>query len=261
LQRQTLKQLSVKYSRSISWIVKQRDEYIVDIKVHNPRAVNLVCDATFYGKRKDKLGTLVFKDVESKEILIWKHIQSETIKDYKYLKEELIVLGYTIQSAILDGKRGLTKAFQDTPIQMCHFHQKKIVQRYITMRPKLEASKELKKIVSRLTQTTKKNFTQKLDDWYETYKYFLDEKSVSSTTGELHYTHPRIRAAYRSLRTNLPYLFTYKDYKNLSIANTTNALEGGVFSHMKNMISLHRGLSKSMKLNLVDYYLVNYKKK
>ena len=30
---------------------------------------------------------------------------------------------------------------------------------------------------------------------------------------------------------------------------------------MKNMISLHRGLSKSLKLKLVDYYLVNYKKK
>jgi len=240
--------------------MKQRDEYIVDVKVHRPRAVNLVCDATFYGKRKDKLGTLVFKDVASKEILIWKHIESETIKDYKYLKEVLLSLGYNIQSATLDGKRGLTKAFKDIPIQMCHFHQKKIVQRYITMRPKLEASKALKKIVSRLTQTTEKNFTQKLDDWHETYKDFLDEKSVSSTTGELHYTHPRIRAAYRSLRTNLPYLFTYKKYKYLSISNTTNALEGGVFSHMKNMITLHRGLSKSMKINLVDYYLVNYQK-
>ena len=32
-------------------------------------------------------------------------------------------------------------------------------------------------------------------------------------------------------------------------------------SGMKNMISLHRGLSKNLKLNLVDYYLVNYKKK
>ncbi len=60
----------------------------------------------------------------------------------------------------------------------------------------------------------------------------FDEKSVSSTTRELHYTHPKIRAAYRSLRTNLPYLFTYKNYKYLSISNTTNALEGGVFSHM-----------------------------
>ena len=28
-------------------------------------------------KRKDKISTLVFKDVESKEILIWKHVESE----------------------------------------------------------------------------------------------------------------------------------------------------------------------------------------
>lgn len=96
--------------------MKQRDEYTVDIKVHNPRGVNLVCDATFYEKRKDKLGTSVFKDVESKEILIWKHIESEVVKDYKYLKEELIELGYTIKSATLDGKSGLYKAFKGIPI-------------------------------------------------------------------------------------------------------------------------------------------------
>ncbi|MCK5110375.1 MAG: hypothetical protein KAQ94_02555 [Arcobacteraceae bacterium] len=63
------------------------------------------------------------------------------------------------------------------------------------------------------------------------------------------------------MKTNLPYLFTYKNHKNLSISNTTNALEGGVFSHMKNMISLHHGLAKDMKIILVDYYLLNYKKK
>lgn len=97
--------------------MKQRDEYIVDIKAHNARAVNLICDATFYGERKDKLGTLVFKDNKSKEILIWKHIESETVQDYRYLKEELLILGYTIQSATLDGKRGLYKAFNDIPIQ------------------------------------------------------------------------------------------------------------------------------------------------
>ncbi|QOY55263.1 hypothetical protein HUE87_03235 [Candidatus Sulfurimonas marisnigri] len=132
--------------------MKQRDEYEVECKVHNPRAVDLVCDATFYGKRRDKLGILVFKDVESKEILIWKHIESEIVQDYRYLKEKLLELGYTIQSVTSDGKRGLYKAFKDIPMQMCHFHQKKIVQRYITIRPKLEVSKDLKKIVSRLTR-------------------------------------------------------------------------------------------------------------
>ena len=207
------------------------------------------------------MGTLVFKDSITKEIVTWKHIQSEKVEDYNYLKDELLKQGYTIQSVVLDGKRGLYKAFDNIPKQMCHFHQKKIIQRYITMNPKLEASKDLKKIMTRLTQTNEKNFTEKLNNWYEKYKLFLDEKTISNTTGKLQYTHPRIRSAYRSLRTNLPYLFTYKNYKNLVINNTTNSLEGGVFSHMKNMISLHRGLTKNMKLKLVDYYLINYYKK
>jgi len=85
-------------TKSIPWIIKQRDEYTVNVKVHNPRTVHLVCDATFYGKRRDKLGTLFFKDVESKEILIWKHIESEIVQDYRYLKEELLTLEYTTQS-------------------------------------------------------------------------------------------------------------------------------------------------------------------
>ena len=38
------------------------------------------------------------------------------------------------------------------------------------------------------------------------------------------FIYPIIRAAYRSLRTNLPYLFTYKNYRCLSISNITNAL-------------------------------------
>ncbi len=75
------------------------------------------------------------------------------------------------------------------------------------------------------------------------------------------FTHARLVAAYRSLRTNLPYLFTCKKYKNINIPNTTNCLDGGVFSPMKILIKIHRGLSKSLKLKIVDDYLVNYKKK
>jgi hypothetical protein len=80
---------------SIPWVRKQIFKYEPDYKIHYPRAVNLICDATFYGKRKDPLGTLVFKDIIGKEVLIWTHIQSETLKDYKHLLSELITLGYT----------------------------------------------------------------------------------------------------------------------------------------------------------------------
>ena len=78
---------------------------------------------------------------------------------------------------------------------MCHFHQKRIIQRYITKHPKLEASQELKKIVSSLTKvansdckanfprkTTDLTFTIKLDKWYDKYKDFLNEKTLNEST-------------------------------------------------------------------------------
>ena len=173
---------------------------------------------------------------------------------------ELLAIGYTINSITIDGKRGLYKAFEDYPVQMCHFHQKRIVQRYITKHPKLQASKDLQKILLRLTSTNEAILTKKLDTWYDRYKDFLAEKTLNELTGKESFTHAKLVSAYRSLRTNLPYLFTHKRYKYLHIQNTTNSLDGGVFSPMKMLIKIHRGLGKSLKLKMVDDYLVRDKK-
>lgn len=204
---------------------------------------------------------MVFKDIIRSEILIWKHIESERVKDYTYLLDELLSRGFSINGVVLDGKRGLFSAFHEYPVQMCHFHQKMILQRYLTRKPKLEASQELKKIASKLTTTTQIRFENKLDIWYKKHKAFINEKSINPTTGKGQYTHRRLRAAYNSLRRNLPYLFTYKNYPDLGLVNTTNALDGGVFSQLKKLMKLHQGMSKSLKVKLIDYYLVNYNKK
>ena len=47
--------LAEDYHRSIPWIRKQIFEYEPVEKTHNPRAVVIVCDATFYGKKKDEV--------------------------------------------------------------------------------------------------------------------------------------------------------------------------------------------------------------
>jgi len=91
-----LRQLSHKYQRSIPWIRKQIFEYKPPYQIYNPRTVTVVADATFFGRRRDKFGVLVFKDLITKDILIWKHIECEKIKDYVYLKDELIAMGFTI---------------------------------------------------------------------------------------------------------------------------------------------------------------------
>jgi hypothetical protein len=253
--------LADEYHRSIPWIRKQIFEYEPALNSYSPREVLVVVDATFFGKRRDKFGVLVFKDVWSGDILIWKYIESETIKDYRYLTNELKEKEFSVRGVVIDGKRGLFKAFDAFRVQMYHFHQKMIVQRYITRHPKLEASKDLKKIVSRLTSTTETRFINSLDNWYVQHEAFLNEKSINQTTGKEYFTHRKLVAAYRSLRRNLPYLFTYKNYPELKIPNTTNSLDGGVFSQLKKLTKIHQGITKSLKSKLIDDYLVNYNKK
>lgn len=85
-------------------------------------------------------------------------------------------------------KGGLPKVFKDYPIQMCLFHQKRIIQRYITLKPRLQAGKDLRTIMFRLTDINEKNFTKKLDVWYDKYKDFIEEKTINSDTGKSFYS-------------------------------------------------------------------------
>jgi hypothetical protein len=99
--------------------------------------------------------------------------------------------------------------------------------------PRLQAGKELRYIMSRLKYTNEKNFTKKLDEWFKINEDFIDELTVNPVTGECFYKHQKLSVAYRSLRRNLPYLFTYKKYKSLDIPSTTNTLDGGTFCNEK----------------------------
>lgn len=197
----------------------------------------------------------------SNKIVACKHIETETASDYKQLVEELIEQGFVIQGVTIDGKRGVAKAFGDIPVQMCHFHQIAIIKRYLTSRPKLEASIELLKLCRRIPTSTQTRFTEALSQWHEKHKDFINEKTLNPTSLKYVSTHAKLVAAYRSLSTNLPYLFTYKNHKSLKIPNTTNALDGGVFSQLKKLIKLHQGLAKKRKVKLIDEFLDQYNKK
>lgn len=153
-----------------------------------------------------------------------------------------------------DGKRGLFNAFGPIPVQMCQYHQTAIVTRYITKNPKLEAGKQLRAIIQLLTVTDKESFTGALYGWHKKWKGFLSEQTINPETGKKHYAHKRIRSAYRSLKTNLPYLFTWYDHMVLDIPNTTNSLEG-TFSNLKNKTRVHAGLKKQRKMKLINEIL------
>jgi len=173
-------------------------------------------------------GYLVVRDVHNSSNVYWSEIESETIYEYQRARETLEGQGFSLKAVVIDGRPGVRKLFADLPVQMCHFHQKAIITRYLTRRPKLEAGKELREIVHVLCNTNERTFAAVIDQWHEKWNEYLKERTVEPLTGRWHYTHKRLRSAYHSLRLNLPYLFTYQKYPELNIPNTTNSLDGSL---------------------------------
>ena len=136
---------------------------------------------------------------------------------------------------------------------MCNFHQVAIIRRYLTKKPKIGASKELWVHVQLLTRADKESFEGGLSAWYSKWEAFLKERKTDNP-GKSRYVHKRLRSAYRSLKTNLPWLFTWYDHMDLKIPNTTNAIDGH-FADLKNKLRNHNGLSVERKKKFIDEFL------
>ncbi len=206
-------------------------------------------DTTYFGRT---FGVMVFKDSISGQILFKQYVKSETNKLYLNGVEEIARRGITIQSIICDGRKGLLQLFETIPVQYCNFHQVSTVRKYLTKRPKMQASKELWELTQLLVHTDKESFSGGLNDWYEKWREFLNERRIDEK-GKKRYVHKRLRSAFRSLKTNLPYLFTWYDNMDLDIPNTTNAIDGH-FADLKNKLRNHNGLSIPRKKKFIDEF-------
>ena len=189
-----------------------------------------------------------------KKNLYVQEVQTESVDAYRQGRIDLENRGYTFNAIVLDGRPGVRQIFFDVPIQMCHFHQKQIITRYLTNNPKLEAGIELKKITDALCQTNERDFTDAINNWHQKWSSFLKERTTDSLTGKWFYTHKRLRSAYRSFKINLPYLFTYQKYSELNIPNTTNSLDG-CFAYLKELVRVHRGINKTFKRKIIHEIL------
>ncbi len=212
--------------------------------------VNLIFDATFF-TRED--GLLIFR-ANGKNIY-WKEINGEKLEYLNQCLDDLIFLGYQFKSFTIDGRRGvinlLKSKFPNIPIQLCQFHQIAIIRRYTTNNPKTDCGKELKELMKTLTISTRERFENNLNKLVKKYESFLKERNENNQ-----FKHRRLRSAFRSLKTNLPYLFTCLDYPELNIPNTTNSCDGS-FAHWKQKVKIHRGLSRKRRTKMINYLLEN----
>jgi len=205
----------------------------------SPQAVVCIFDATHIGE--DTL--LTAREPNLKANLGWEWIPSETKENYALLRASIESRGFHLKAVVLDGRTGIPRVFSDIPVQICQFHQLQIVRRKLTLRPETEAGQTLLSIGFSISKKTEAALASELADWFKRYGAFINERSYTIGTKRWRYTHRRVRAAYNSLKRNLPFLYTYQKYPELKIPNTTNSLDG-YWSRLKNLLSAHRGKSK-----------------
>jgi hypothetical protein len=253
--KQTIRELAETYGKDRRTIRTLLCSYTPPRKVHNPRAVHIVVDATYFGERKEDTSwcVVVARDHENGEDLVWRFAKTESTSIYASIRNELEHLGYTIASVTGDGFSGIRSAFSGIPYQMCHVHMERIVTRGTTKNPQTEAGQVLLALVQTLHNTTKKTFTKRLQKYFAMYGTLLDEMTTNPITGERYRTHKRLRSAAMSLLNLMPWLFAYS--ANTHIAKTTNSLEGR-FSHINEVLAIHRGLSKQQKKNVIRSILL-----
>jgi hypothetical protein len=196
----------------------------------------------------------VVRSPDLKQNLYWKKIAIETKAVYQEARRCLEEGGFVIQAVVVDAKHGIKEAFSDLVVQICQYHQQQIVTRYLTTQPKTEAGQELKLISDSLTRQDEASFTGLLEEWHDRWNQFLKERTYAPDRKHWWYTHRRLRAAYRSLHNNLPYLFSYLKYPELHIPNTNNSLEG-YFSRIKQLLNNHHGLKPWRRYIMIEVVL------
>lgn len=219
-----------------------------------PESAVIIIDTTYFSR---SFGVMLFMDAESGKILYRKYVKNETNREYLDGLAHIEGCGTQIKAVVCDGHTGLLQAIKTCPAQMCQFHQLQLIRRLLTKNPHLPAGVELLKLVQRMFSMKKNEFISLFNKWCEDWECFLNERTVL-ISGKTTYTHRRLRAARRSIRTHLRWLFTYEEYPGLNIPTTTNFLEG-FNSQLKRALLNHNGLNETNKKKFIDGF-INTKK-
>jgi hypothetical protein len=268
-------------------IKKKIDSVKIEFTFHliEPRKVLIVVDTTYFGKRSEATeldGIMVFKDILTGQTLWAKFVKSETNESYKEGLNYLESTGFEILGVVSDGRRGLAGTFSKYPYQVCQFHIQKGVSTLLKKNPKSEAGKDLKIINNTFIKEkwTHSIFMEKLEIYLKTHQQFLNEMSETDPT---RHKHERLRKALNKYNLNHKYMFTFqikedqireklgqlftaqilarfnksRKNKNQIFANTTNDIDGGLFSPLKNLLGNHKGLNKQSRKRMIILYLNN----
>lgn len=224
--------------------------------INRSERVNLLIDGTYFS---NKLCLVLYRDNTIKATLFYRLSDGEWEEELREDLENILKLGIIIESVTCDGLRNILKAVHksspSTIIQRCLAHIQREGLLWLTKHPKSEAGIELREIVKKLHLIDNRDkwgyWVVEMINWHEKYKDYINAKTYKPETNRYWFTHKNVRKTFIHIRRALPDMFYYLD--NSRIPKTTNGLEA-FFGHLKQNISIHRGLSEHYK-NYVKWYL------
>jgi Transposase, Mutator family. len=258
--KQTLEQISNSSGYSVSSLKRYFSEYLQQYptwKITPSEKVNLLIDGTYFA---NKVCLVLYRDNNIKATQIYRLTDGEWFEDIAEDLQNLLDLGIQIESVTCDGLSNILKAVKKTTptttIQRCVIHIQREVLIWLTRNPKSQAGIELRKTVRVLHLIKNKDdwgyWVVSLIKWYETHKDYVNEKTYYLQTNRYWFTHKSVRRSFVHIKRALPNMFHYLD--NSAIPKSTNGLES-FFGHLKQNISIHRGLSKEHYKNHIKWYL------
>lgn len=245
--KQTVAELSLAHGVSASTIKRRLSEIRREWEQPPLKGSGFVhLDTTYWGRG---FGVLLAMDASTGFPLYVSFVKSETTRDYEDAVSSIVGRGYIVRGLIIDGKQSLFKSFAQYPIQMCQFHMKQIIRRYLTTRPKLLAARDLKALMENLTNMRENEFVQEYEQWKTRWADTLNRRSVLKS-GKTQFTHRRLRSAMHSMDFYLPYLFTSQREDCLGMPNTNNKIEG-TFTDLKKNLNNHSGMTQENRKRFI----------
>jgi Transposase, Mutator family len=226
-------------------------------QVKQREKAHLIIDGTYFS---NDLCLVLYRDNDIKNTLLYRFSNGEKYEEiYEDLKS-IALIGVQIESITCDGHKAtlkaIRKAYPDIITQRCIVHVHRMANIWLRQKPKTKATIELKKIANLLplvkTVNDRTAFIRMFEQWHIQYKTFVNEKAVNQITGRWWYRHKTLKRATTLIHNALPDLFHFLD--NQQIPKSTNGLES-FFGHLKDNLSIHRGLSYKNRKAFILWYL------
>lgn len=225
--------------------------------IHQKIRLYLIIDGTYF---TEGLCLLIYYDSQLKYSLLYRFSTNEFYSEIKEDLENLKQLGIDIAAVTCDGKKSIIRAVQKVypaaTVQRCMVHVQRMVRLWLTRKPKLAASKELRFLAGLLHHI--RNVVEQhmwviaFEQWYKKYQHIIEEKVLHKPTGRWWYKHRSLRRSAVMIKKAVADMFHFIGDKK--IPKTTNGLDS-YFGHLKLNLNVHRGLSKEHRKSFILWYL------